>query len=176
MVFVVSLHDQALISCGAKFYFSKLGYQLFLVQCFWKKLKTVNFPVFSHSWSLKCCTVFRMAQKLVQNQKLTSKTILRKQQPQRDVLKIGVPSVILVVKGFKMWYFFHFWWQGHYSYEILIGKCRKRLLSTTLLGNTFCVLFTMKMFSQKVFSIILLQIIKAALWFREICLILKLRY
>ena len=56
MVFEVSFYHQALISCGAKRYFSKLGYQLFLVQCFWKKLKTINFKFFSHSWSLKCRT------------------------------------------------------------------------------------------------------------------------
>ena len=46
MIFVVSLHQQALISCGAKCYFSKPGYQLFLVHCFWKKLKTINFHFF----------------------------------------------------------------------------------------------------------------------------------
>ena len=64
IVFVVSLHHQALSSCGAKCYFSKLGYQLFLVQCFWKKLKTINFQFFSHSWSLKCHTFLRMALKI----------------------------------------------------------------------------------------------------------------
>ena len=46
IVFVVSLHHQALISCGAKCYFSKLGYQLFLIQCFYEKLKTINFQFF----------------------------------------------------------------------------------------------------------------------------------
>ena len=61
IVFVVRLHYQALISCGAKYYFSKLGYQLFLVQSFWKILKTINFQFFSHSWFLKCRTFFRMA-------------------------------------------------------------------------------------------------------------------
>ena len=57
IVFVVSLHHQALISCGAKCYFSKLAYQLLLVQCFWNKLKT-NFhqksfliPKMSHFFS-----------------------------------------------------------------------------------------------------------------------------
>ena len=33
VVFVVSLHHQASLACGAKSYFSKLAYQL-LVQCF----------------------------------------------------------------------------------------------------------------------------------------------
>ena len=59
--FVASLHHQPLISCGAKCYFPKLGYQLFSVQYFSKKLKTINFQFFPHSWSLKCRTFLRMA-------------------------------------------------------------------------------------------------------------------
>ena len=61
IVDVVGLHYQTLISWGAKCYFSKLVYQLFLVQCFWKTLKTINVQFFSHFWSLKCRTFFRMA-------------------------------------------------------------------------------------------------------------------
>ena len=47
IVSVVSLHHQALISCGAKCYFSKLGYQLFLV-VFMKKIEnqTISFCFF----------------------------------------------------------------------------------------------------------------------------------
>ena len=37
VVFVVSLHHKALLSYGAKCYFSKLGDHLFLLQCFWRK-------------------------------------------------------------------------------------------------------------------------------------------
>ena len=61
IVFAVSLHHQTLISCCAKCYVSKLGYQLFLVQWFLNKLKTVNFQFFSYSWSLKYHTFLRMA-------------------------------------------------------------------------------------------------------------------
>ena len=46
IVFVVSLHHQAFISCDAKCYFSKLGYQLFLVQCVLKKIKNHKFSIF----------------------------------------------------------------------------------------------------------------------------------
>ena len=46
IVFVVRLHHQALLSCGAKCYFSKLGCQLFLVQCFWKKIESHKFSIF----------------------------------------------------------------------------------------------------------------------------------
>ena len=60
IIFAVSLHHQALLSCGANCYFSKLEYQSFLVQSFWKKLKIINFQSFSHSWSLKCRTFLRM--------------------------------------------------------------------------------------------------------------------
>ena len=60
IVFVASLPHQALIPCGAKGYFSKLVYQLFLVQYFWKKLKTIKFQFFYHSWSLKCHNILRM--------------------------------------------------------------------------------------------------------------------
>ena len=59
-IFVVSLHNRALISCVAKCYFSKLRYQLLLVQCFWKKLKNINFRFFYHFWPLKCRTFLRM--------------------------------------------------------------------------------------------------------------------
>ena len=53
IVFVVSLHHQALTSSGAECYFSKRRYQLFLVRSF--------FLIFFHSWSLKCLTFLRMA-------------------------------------------------------------------------------------------------------------------
>ena len=63
IVSVVSLHHhQALISCGAKCYFSKLGYQLFLV-VFMKKIEnqTISFCFCFHSLSVKCRTFLRMA-------------------------------------------------------------------------------------------------------------------
>ena len=53
IVFVVSFHHQASLSCGAKGYFSKLRYQLLLVQ----------FSIIFHYWSLKCRTFLRMTQK-----------------------------------------------------------------------------------------------------------------
>ena len=46
IVFVVNLHHQALISCGAKSYFSKFRYQLFLVQFFLKKIENYEFSIF----------------------------------------------------------------------------------------------------------------------------------
>ena len=60
IIFAVTLHHQALLSCGANCYISKLEYQSFLVQSFWKKLKIINFQFFFHSWSLKCRTFLRM--------------------------------------------------------------------------------------------------------------------
>ena len=73
IAFVVSLHHQALISCGAKCYFLKLGYHLFLV-VFLEKIENHEFSgFFSHSWSLKCRTFFRMAQKY--SQFLQGKTV-----------------------------------------------------------------------------------------------------
>ena len=41
IAFVVSLHHQALISCGARCYFLKLGYQLFF-----EKIKNHEFSIF----------------------------------------------------------------------------------------------------------------------------------
>ena len=64
IVFLVSLRHQVLISCDEKCYFPKLGYQLVLVQCFWKKTenhKFSNFFSFFNSCYLKCRTFFRMA-------------------------------------------------------------------------------------------------------------------
>ena len=48
------------ILCFAKCYFSKLRYQLLLVQYFWKKLKNINVKFFSHFWPLRCRTFLRM--------------------------------------------------------------------------------------------------------------------
>ena len=66
MVFVVSLHRQALISCGTKCYFSKLGYQLSLVQCFWKKLKSIHFQFFFSFLVPKISYFFKNGSKTLQ--------------------------------------------------------------------------------------------------------------
>ena len=63
IAFVVSLHRQALISCGTKCYFSKLGCQLFLVQCFWKKLKSIHLQLFFSFLVLKISYFFKNGSK-----------------------------------------------------------------------------------------------------------------
>ena len=65
IVFLVSHNQQVSLSCGAKCYFSKLGYQLLLVLCFWKKTENYKISIFCHSWCLKCRTFLRMALKYV---------------------------------------------------------------------------------------------------------------
>ena len=53
--------------------------------------------------------------------------------------------------------FHHFLCQNYYLWHILMRKCRKRFLSTIIfIGNTFFILFTMKILFEKVSCNVLL--------------------